>query len=77
MEKIPVIMMLPPLNMYYTDSGIKFMEKKLIVELMKSQNAGIAKYRILILSVAPLASDSTRSASYSVLKCTLYHMKTR
>jgi len=43
MEKIPVMMILPPLNMYCTDKGIKFMEKKLIVELMKSQNAGIAK----------------------------------
>lgn len=56
-------MMLPPLNIYWIERGIKLIEKNEIVDEMKSQNAGIAKYKRLILSVAPLARETTLSAS--------------
>lgn len=76
-EKIAVIITLPPLNIYCIERGIIFMEKKEIVEEMKSQNAGIEKISILTLSDYPLARDSTLSSSYSFLYFDLYAMKTK
>lgn len=49
-ENKAVIITLPPLNMYCIERGIIFIEKKEIVEVIKSQNAGIAKIAMLILS---------------------------
>ena len=37
------MMILPPLNMYEMERGIRFIAKNEIVEVVKSHNAGIAK----------------------------------
>lgn len=62
-EKIAVMIILPPLNIYYMDKGIKFIEKKEIVEVTISHAAGAAKIKMLILSDYPWAILSFLSFS--------------
>lgn len=58
-----VTMIFPPLNIYWIERGIKLIAKNKMVDVIKSQKAGIANRKTLILSDKPASRDSYRDFS--------------